>query len=68
MKAANRNEQSLSAASGETLPQSRKHFTDLAKFRVVILLSVIALIIVFITSLATGQYGVSFGDEAFDAA
>ncbi len=62
MKQAIRNEPSLSAESGEAWPRKKTRFLDTARFRVVVLLSIIALVVVFAASLAIGQYGVPFWD------
>jgi iron complex transport system permease protein len=62
MKVADHNKQSLPTVSGEALPQKKHFMLEAAKFRGIILLSVILLVIVFATSLAIGRYNVPFGD------
>jgi iron complex transport system permease protein len=61
MKQSNPKKHSLSAASGEAVPQ-KKNFLDAARFHGVILLLVILLIVIFATSLSVGRYSVPFGN------
>ena len=62
MKQSGLNKQSLSASGGEALPPKKKRFLDAVRFRGIILLSLLLLVIVFATSLAVGQYSVPFWD------